>query len=224
VTPASMTAAKNAVEAALRLYANASVGVAAAAVSGATTKGKVYEAHVLSLLAERLHADEKCVLTLHGGDTIRLPSAPGLIDRARYAYLTVQHPSGRRWELWTDLEIVGLSAELGLRPPTRAHASELDLVLVDADTHGRPYPHQVHLGIECKHRPFEKAFLRGALGIRRQISLLQPPTQTAFDVWPAAAVPAHPPSCLIVYGTDAGVVNYRDAGDPFGVHLEHQPV
>lgn len=224
MTPASMAQVRNAVAQALRVYAGATAGAAASAVSVATTRGKVYEAHVLSHVIQRLVMDENHAVSLVGGNTLRLRAAPGVIDRHGHAYFRVETPAGNDCELWTDLEVFGMSPALQQRAASRADASELDIALIDPGLAGRPTPPQVWLGVECKHTAFRKEYLRGFLGLRRQLSLLRDPIPTRFVAWPAATIPAEPPSCLMLWSSDQGILNHAEVGRPFGVMVSHVPI
>jgi hypothetical protein len=108
--------------------------------------------------------------------------------------------------------------------PGQAHRHELDIVIVKDGVSDYPGHDDVVLGIECKNTGFEKVMARAALGVRRELSLLQRDRPTAFNSWPTSTVPADPPSVLLVYSTDASVNAYNEAGCKFGVDFRYEPM
>ena len=88
------------------------LGVAPAVTQGlvpaAVSAGKLYEAHVLSRVVERLAVDEGYSLTLIGGTKIQLKSAPGPINRS-YPRIELKRGATCVAELWTDVEFLSLS-------------------------------------------------------------------------------------------------------------------
>jgi hypothetical protein len=101
---------------------------------------------------------------------------------------------------------------------------ELDLAITDSGVSGRPSHSQIWLGVECKNTGYTKGLLKEILGIRRELSLLQNDRPTRFNSWPRTSVPAEPPSCLLVYSTDAAVNNYSSPGSVFGIDFYHEPI
>ena len=161
--------------------------------------GKLYEAYVLSLVVERLVVDEKYSLRLVGGTKIKLKSAPGPINRS-YPHIELWRGGACQAELWTDVEFSSLSYQIrGAGVLTKGDYHELDILVVDVGISGRPAPSNIWLGVECKNTGYEKGLLKEILGIRRELSLLQPPLPTKFQSWPRVRVPASPSSCLLVY-------------------------
>ena len=192
-------------------------------VPSSVTDGKLYEAHVLSKVVESLDDIEKVTLTLVGGAKMQLKSSPGPINPA-YPHIELRKNGSHVADLWTDVEFLSLSYCVGgtTSPPTKGHYHELDLVVVQAGATGRPRCDQIWLGVECKNTAYQKGLLKEILGIRRELSFLQPPTQTRFSVWPRANVPASPPSCLIVYSTDPAVGQYSAPGTMFGIDFTYE--
>jgi hypothetical protein len=109
-------------------------------------------------------------------------------------------------------------------PPTKGHYHELDLVVVNAGATGRPKADQIWLGAECKNTTYQKGLLKEILGIRRELSLLTNGNPTFFNYWPRNSVPANPPSCLMVFSTDSGVIEYSAPGNIFGIDFEYEPM
>jgi hypothetical protein len=188
------------------------------------SEGKLYEAFVLARIVENLSLQNGYELTLVGGDKIYFKSAPGPINTA-YPRIQLKENGVCVAELWTDIEFLSLSCCIrNSNPITNGDYHELDIIVVDADTSGRPRPDTIWLGVECKNTGYHKALLKEILGIRRELSLLQEPLPTRFDPWPRTMVPASPPSCLVVYSTDPSVNQYSAPGGVFGIDFFHQPM
>jgi hypothetical protein len=199
-------------------------GAGPSVISATVTDGKLYEAWVLCEVLRQLRYLEGFKIVLRQGTTIHLKSAAGPINRA-YPYFELTK-EGQALELWTDVEFEALSYTRARHKTaiTRGDFHELDLVVVPAQTDGRPSPDEVHLGVECKRTDFGKHLLRGVLGVRRELSLLARPTGTVFQTWPSSHLPADPPSCLLVYTTDARVAAYAKPGEYFGIEFIHFPL
>jgi hypothetical protein len=193
-------------------------------VPQAISAGKLYEAHVLSRIVERLVVDEGYSLTLVGGTKIKLKSAPGPINRS-YPRIELKRPGSIGAELWTDVEFLSLShCKRPRATVTKGCYHELDIVIVHAGLKGRPRCDEVWLGIECKNTGYQKGLLKEILGIRRELSFVTDDRPTKFRSWPRTLVPADPPSCLLVYSTDPNVSEYAAPGQMFGIDFFHEPM
>lgn len=213
--------AKTKIDSILAQYA--SVAKPASLIAPSFTSGKMYEAWVLGHALQRLEIDEGYSVRLVGGSKVHLKSSPGPINRnyPRFELLVGSQP---RLEVWTDIEFATLSHSLlgHVGTPGPAHRHELDVVVVPYGTTGYPSHDEVLVGIECKNTTFDKGMSRAALGVRRELSYLRQPMATGFTVWPTSAVPAHPPSVLMVFSTDPGVLAYNASGAAFGVVYVHE--
>jgi len=204
-------------------YTAASRRQARTLVPPAVTLGKLYEAYVLGLVAEALTAREHLVLTLVGGTSVVLKSAPGPINHA-YPHIEARRNGEPFADIWTDIEFIALSCTLQGRStrPTLGDYHELDILLVKPGTTGRPTPAEILAGVECKNTGYTKGLLKEILGIRRELSLLQATQPTQFVNWPRDRVPAEPPVCLLVYSTDPGVTRYAAPGSTFGIDFLYE--
>lgn len=218
-------AVKERIESAIRRFASAPSSEAYKLVPQSLTSGKLYEAHVLSIVVERLSTQENFQISLVNSLFISLKSSPGPVNRS-YPHFQLRRDGRLVAELWTDVEFKSISYDLrGAQVPiTRGDYHELDLVLTDPGVDGRPKHSQVWLGVECKNTGYTKGLLKEILGIRRELSLLHSPRATQFSQWPRAQVPAEPPSCLMVFSTDPIVTHYSSPGDVFGIDFEHEPI
>jgi hypothetical protein len=109
-------------------------------------------------------------------------------------------------------------------PLTLGDYHEIDVAIVAPNVSGRPQPTEIFLAAECKNTGYQKSLLREILGVRRELSLLDDPRATAFASWPRSSVPASPPSCIVVYSTDAQVLKYAAPGAYFGIDFFHEPL
>ena len=218
-------AVKRRIEKAIQNYATAQSLNEFDLVPQSLTSGKLYEAHVLSIVIEKLATEEYFQITLKNSKFISLKSSPGPINRS-YPYFQLERDQSVVAELWTDIEFKSLSYDKRHtdRPIQRGDYHELDIVVTDSRVECRPQHSQIWLGVECKNTRFKKGFLREILGIRRELSLLGPPGKTRFSRWPRTCVPADPNSCLMVYSTDAGVTNYDSPGGLYGIDFCHEGI
>ena len=203
-------------------YLGVPSGVTEGLVPAAVSAGKLYEAHILARIVERLAVNEGYALTLIGGSKIQLKSSPGPINR-NYPHIELRRSGRCEAELWTDVEFLSLSH--CTRPGaavTKGCYHELDILIVDPGLSGRPRFEAIWLGVECKNTGYQKGLLREILGVRRELSFLSQDQRTRFNSWPRTQVPANPPSCLLVYSTDAAVDEYKAPGRTFGIDFECQ--
>ena len=194
-------------------------------LSHSITSGKLYEAHVLSLVVKKLAVVEGFNITLVNSQYIPLKSAPGPINRD-YPHFELRREGMKVAEIWTDVEFTALSYERSMaqRQPNRGEYHELDILVTDTCVDKRPTHKQVWLGIECKNSGYTKKLLREILGIRRELSYLKKHLRTKFIKWPVLFVPADPPSCLMVFSTDGAVREYSSPGKGFGVEFVHERI
>jgi hypothetical protein len=209
-------------EQAFRRYCGVPSSVTQGLVPQSISAGKLYEAHVLSLVVEKLVTREGYSLALVGGTKVKLKSAPGPINRS-YPRIELRRNGVCVAELWTDVEFLSLSHwSRQSATTTKGDYHELDLIIVEPGQKGRPRHDTVWLGVECKNTGYEKGLLKEILGIRRELSLLTDDKSTKFASWPRSFVPATPPSCLIVYATDRDVLDYAAPGTVFGIDFVHE--
>jgi hypothetical protein len=219
-------AVKQKIEALLRRFATASSQAAySSVIPQSLTAGKLYEAHVLSLVIEALSVHEGYQIVLKNSTLLPLKSAPGPINRI-YAYFELRRNGSLRAEMWTDVEFLSLSCDQreNTYSPGKGDYHELDIIVAKSGVSGRPRHSHIWLGVECKNTGYTKSLLKEILGIRRELSFLRAEQPTRFTTWPRPMVPADPPSCLIVYSTDEAVTGYCSPGAVFGIDFVHEPI
>ena len=216
-------AVKARIESAIKRFASASSSKAYRLVPQSLTSGKLYEAHVLSIVIERLSTQEGFQVLLVNSRYVPLKSSHGAVNRT-YPYFELRRGQGLIAELWTDVEFTALSYSLNgaSSPIQKGEFHELDVIVTDPGVSGRPLHSQIWLGVECKNTGYTKDLLKEILGIRRELSYLQESTPTRFSRWPRTSVPAFPPSCLMVYTTDPKVAEYSRPGSAFGIDFQHE--
>ncbi len=218
------TAVKRRIEDAIKKFATSTSQKAFSLVPQSLTSGKLYEAHVLSVVIENLSTLEGFSTILVNSNHIPLKSSPGPINR-RYPFFRLQRSGTTVAEIWTDVEFMSLShAQTASTNVGRGDYHELDILVADDGISGRPRHDQIWLGVECKNTGYSKGLLKEILGIRRELSLLQAPKPTRFAAWPRASVPADPESCLLVYSTDPDVALYAGPGNVFGIDFINETI
>lgn len=191
-------------------------------VPRALTDGKMYEAFILAVVAGQLATREGLSLRLANGHFLQLKSGHGPINRL-YPCIEAYRGESLWGEIWTDVEFLTLSyAQASRSNLTKGDFHELDILMVTPGASDRPRNDQILLGVECKNLSYDKRLLKEILGIRRELSLLQNERKTAFSSWPRTAVPAEPPSCLLVYSSSPEVLEYANPGEVFGIDFYHE--
>src|SRR5438128_854455 len=96
-------AVKKKIEMLLRRFVSAlSQSAYSSVIPTALTAGKLYEAHVLSLVIEALSVQESYTIRLINSMFLPLKSAAGPINRS-YAYFELRRNQSLRAEIWTDV-------------------------------------------------------------------------------------------------------------------------
>lgn len=215
--------AKKRIEAAISKYTKATSKSAYKLVPKSLTNGKLYEAHVLSKVIERLHTDEGFTVLLVNSRHVTLKSSPGPINR-HFPRFELYRGGTLVAELWTDVEFLSMSYSMARNSgvPDRGQYHELDIVLTDPNLSDRPAHDKIWMGVECKNTGYNKGLLKEILGVRRELSLLHNLRHTKFRLWPRTQIQAEPPSCLLVYSTDPTVLQFQSPGDLFGIDFVHE--
>ena len=192
----------------------------------ALDKGKLYEIYVLSQLVMDLSRRGFRLAFSHS--SLIFKGAPGKIN-ANDPHFLVRPPQGPTCRLFVDIEF----ETLGVQLPNQAHTSdlsshhELDLAVVDT-SQSYPVPAEVLLAVECKAVAIlKKSLIREALGLRRELSLLRPPTSSSLTRRggsPPIKVPADPPSEMWFAFADPAGNNYQCSPSQFGIEFRHLPL
>ena len=197
-------------------------------LAGAKVYDKAYELSCVIQLMKHLQGSSSgASFQLIGGSKLQFRSSGGEIQRGLWSYIEMHQDSAVIAEIWTDIECLALSAwqegkSAGTPPYGRAH--ELDVVVVEPCTNGRPDPSQLFLGIEAKHRDFNKALLKELLGVRRETAFKTAPGSNMFAWWRAdRKLPADPPSGIVLFCSSTSVFNYNDPAEYWGVEMIHHP-
>lgn len=135
------------IEKAIRRFAAASSSKAYSLVPQSLTAGKLYEAHVLSIVIENLSTQENMRIILVNSRFIPLKSSPGPINRG-YPHFELRRNGHFVAELWTDIEFTSLSYDQRGAFPSlqRGDYHELDIVVTDSGVNGRPRHSQENWG------------------------------------------------------------------------------
>jgi len=198
-------------------------------LSGATMADKAYELRCLvALLNEFKRADHRISFTLQSGTEIRFRSKGGPINRRRWPCIIMQRGSHPIAEIWTNIEFEALSAtnqNHTLTIPTYGDTHELDLILTRPNiSDGYPKTRKLLIGVEAKHRPYNKSLLKELLGVRREMALRSRLTPHHLTWWHSAMLPCSPPSILIAYCGYASISDYDGPSGYFGLRMDHLPL
>ena len=186
----------------------------------ALDQGKLYELYVLSELLIDLR--RRGFHLRFCGQTVKFKQAPGKIKVTDPHFLLTAPDSTRLW-LFVDIEFETLGmADSTTTDLSRRH--EIDIVLVD-ETWDYPEHNNILLAVECKSAAnFRKSFVKEALGIRRELSLLRhdvPSRLTRLGGRPEVLVPAGPASEFWLAYVDAVGTRYSQSPSFFGIDFKH---
>jgi hypothetical protein len=193
-----------------------------AADLAALTDGKLYELFVLSDLLTDL-SNRGFTLTFVGS-TLKFKASPGQIKTSD-SHFEVRAPNSRQvdYRVFVDVEFDTLGHSK--HPATdNSRRHELDIIVTTASS-GYPAHDEIALGVECKAvANFSKGLIKEALGIRRELSLLQSPsfsTLSRSGGRPKVQVAADPPSEFRLAFIDPKGTNYVQSPSVFGIELKH---
>lgn len=189
------------------------------------TIGKVYELYCLSKTLEELRNAYGYQFQFHGRN-IRFQASPGAINRSMPHFSILGNHGRVCFELFTDVEFITLGRSLSTSAADLSAHHEIDLLVVDAGASGRPSHDQVVLGVECKaHVVFKKSIVKEVLGIRREMSVLKPPSRSklaqAAPSGRVVTVPADPASEYWLACADQRMTRYAGSPSMFGISFLH---
>ncbi|WP_193337470.1 hypothetical protein [Devosia beringensis] len=205
-------------------------------LAAATLYDKAYEIECLlrliDMLRQHLHRAlprTNIDFSLQGGSNVAFRSKGGPVDRNKWSYVRLSLDGIPKAEIWVDIEFWALSADSQFPHQTRGivygKAHELDLVVVSPNTNGRPLPSDIYIGVECKHRSFNKALLKELLGVRREMcmrSKLRSGHVRKNDLWWGSQT-SNPDSGLVLFCSENNVSKYRDPAEFWGIEMSHHP-
>jgi hypothetical protein len=189
---------------------------------------KAYELSSLTETLDHLRGHVRgATFRLVGAKSVTFRGKGGPIDRAAWPFIEVVQSGSVIAEIWVDIECLALSTTKQKKvvsgfPYGKAH--ELDIIVVEPGTFGRPAPEKVLIGVEAKHRQFNKALLKELLGVRREMTFKSDPKPNPFAWWaPAGRLSANPPSGLVLFCSAPNVASYQDPADFWGIRMIHHP-
>jgi hypothetical protein len=195
-------------------------------ILGATLYDKAYE---LSCLIETMQYLKSCgssvSFLLVGGKELKFRGKGGDIQRGVWPFIEMREGKRVIAEIWVDIECQALSAwQVGKAPgnPPYGLAHELDVVVVEPGTSGKPTPVNLKLGIEAKHRPFNKALLKELLGVRRETAYKVAGKRNPLAWWKSNRIlPSDPPSGIVLFCSDSRIEKYADPAEFWGIKMIH---
>jgi hypothetical protein len=198
------------------------------------TDGKLYELFVLSDLLTDL-SNRGFTLTFVGStpppgaaaashSTLKFKASPGQIKTSD-SHFEVRSPgsSTADYRIFVNIEFDTLGhRQQAATDYSRRH--ELDIIVTTASM-GYPAHDEIALGVECKAvANFYKGLIKEALGVRRELSLLQTPSASTLSSAggrPLIYVAADPPSEFRLAFIDPKGSNYAQSPSVFGIELKH---
>lgn len=223
MTTAEINRIKGKITAVLSRYAHISPTQAIGLLPTKSLQGKLYEAHVLAYIIEKLVTEEHFQVTLVRGGTLKLRQKGGPINRT-YPYFEVRKNGEFFGELFTDIYFSTLSYDLRGRPIPLSYGDyhELDIALLRRQEQDYPAPYQIMLAIECKNTSIKKNMIREVLGFRRELSILiDRPLSTDFENFPINQIEASPNSVHMFFCSDRRILRFSNSCRVFGILLEH---
>lgn len=184
-----------------------------------TTKGRMYELVVLSYLID--HLVSRGFRFHFVGKVLELKEKPSQIKPGDAHFEGVHRRTGQRVKVYTDVEVKGLGCVRGGATDLSAY-HEVDLVVVDPSTNGRPDPDNVLLGVECKSGAFGKSIIKEVLGVKRELSLLahDRPSTLSHISNGSVMVPSEPAIEFWLAHFDPKGQQYQDGPAFFGVDVK----
>jgi hypothetical protein len=189
-------------------------------------QGKLYEAHVLATICEKLVTQEGLRISLIGGSNLMLKQKGGAIDRT-YPYFEVWNGLTLFGELFTDVYFSTLSYQMKGSPRSQTYGDyhELDIALLKPGQTGHPPFTEVMIAVECKHTSIKKSIIRELFGFRRELSFYSKiPLPTNFSAWPSTQTQSNPNSVHMLYCSDSRINRYTTNCLQFGILLEHHVI
>lgn len=192
----------------------------------ATLQDKAYElVSLIEMMNELKKRRPSMEFTLSAGTSVVFRGKGGPIDRKKWPFINIVYNSRTVGEIWVDIEFISLSAcnSKNLTGQLYAKCHELDVLIVEPGTNGRPHPHSIKLAIEAKHRPYSKQLLKELLGVRREMAMRTKHVNNHFAWW-TNTVPATPPSALISFCSCPNIKKYSYPESFWGIKMKHLPL
>lgn len=193
-----------------------------------SNKGKGYEFFVLWSILHRMKSAGFSVSanTLHPG-VLKFAGGPSSANKSIFSYFSISKNGEPDQEAWISVEVQGLSSTLSAKSPVSnlpASYHEIDVGIFQVLTSEHPSYKELNFAATCKHTKFHKAYLREALGLRRETAYYCSHSVSSSAAWFVSPVPADPPVPLILYSSDTRCKDYEKPVDCLGVYVSWLPV
>ena len=123
--------------------------------------GKAFELYSLTCILEEL---DRLGYTLTPQNLrsgrFRAALGPSILNRNNYSYISIQNNNHLRFEIWMDIEYIGISGGHLIPDPSYLNnnllrhnfAHEIDIAIIDSNVRNgeRPYYHEIKVAAECK--------------------------------------------------------------------------
>lgn len=193
----------------------------AKASSSPYAQGKAYELRVLLKLLRTLDgAGYKLKCTPKKAGVLTFGGAPCKANNPRHDFVCA-YSRTEALEVRVSVQVTTLSHSWkGSATVAAADRHEIDVGVYRPITDNRfAVFTELVFGASCKTGTWHKAYVREALGMRRELGLLAPAT-TSSAPWFAATVACNPPAPFALYASDARSSAYRSL-ESLGLYVEH---
>jgi len=184
-------------------------------------QGKAYELRVLLKLLRIIDsAGYTLTCAPKNAGFLTFGGAPCKANHPKHDYISASK-STENLEIRVSVQVTTLSHSWkGTTMVKAADRHEIDVGVYRPIT-TRRYPafKELVLGASCKTGSWRKAYIREALGMRRELGFLTP-TMTSSAPWFTATVPCDPPVPFALYATNAGSAVYASLAN-LGLYVEH---
>ena len=187
-------------------------------------QGKAYELRVLLRLLRIIDsAGYKLTCTPKMAGVLTFGGSPCKANHPDHDYISGA-TSTEKLEIRISVQVTTLSHSWkGTTVVKAADRHEIDVgVYRPIKTRRYPAFTELLLGVSCKTGGWNKAYVREALGMRRELGFLTSPrtSLTSSAPWFIATVPCDPPVPFALYATNAGSAVYASLA-ALGLYVEH---
>jgi hypothetical protein len=197
--------------------------LAASNLQKQASKGKGFELYVLWRTLRRMQSNGFSVTPMNVKNGVLIfAGSPAAADKHKFSYFALTKSGERNQEAWISVEVFGLSSDIsssakGSHFPASRH--EIDVATFYELTSTQPSSDDLTFAATCKHTAFQKAYLREALGLRRETAYFDGLSHNSRADWFIDIVPAQPPVPVALFSSDPKCIRYQIPVDSWGVYV-----
>lgn len=230
---AVLSAVRNAVAIAGSKISAAQAAAAAAAgtpmiaakhkAAASRAQGKAYELRVLVHVLQKMHADGYVLSCTPKGGVLTFGGSPCRPNLPQHDWICAKKGNDD-FQVWVSVQFRTLSHSLRSKPaavwPSDKHEIDVGVYRVLV---GKSYPtlSQVIFAASCKTGGWSKAYVREALGLRRELGFLDAP-RNSLAQWYTDKVWCNPAVPLVLYSSNSECTAFKSL-EHMGLYVEHLP-